>query len=83
MKRTLLDIAKRTDAFMMEKSPIHEAMRRLSKTLHTMEIPFAIAGAMAANAHGHRRTTADVDVLLSRFDLERFKEQWIGRGWVK
>ena len=47
-----------------------------------MEIPFAIAGAMAANAHGHRRTTADVDILIRREDLQRFKARHIGRGWV-
>lgn len=66
----------------MEKSPIHEAMRRLTKTLKEMDIPFAVAGAMAANAHGHKRTTADVDILIRPEDLQRFKERWIGRGWV-
>ena len=66
----------------MEKSPIHDAMHRLTKTLREMEIPFAIAGAMAANAHGHRRTTADIDILIREDDLQRFKDRWIGRGWV-
>lgn len=66
----------------MEASPIHETMRRLSKTLNEMQISFAIAGAMAANAHGHKRTTSDVDILIRREDLLRFKERWIGRGWV-
>ncbi|MEO8497369.1 MAG: hypothetical protein ABI614_20050 [Planctomycetota bacterium] len=66
----------------MEKSPIHEAMRRLTKTLAEMEIPFAIAGAMAANAHGHKRTTADVDILIRLEDLKRFKAQHLGLGWV-
>jgi hypothetical protein len=37
---------------------------------------------MAANAHGHRRTTDDVDILVRREDLKRFKDCWIGRGWV-
>jgi hypothetical protein len=37
---------------------------------------------MAANAHGHRRTTAVVDILVRREDLARFKEYWIGRGWL-
>jgi hypothetical protein len=37
---------------------------------------------MAANAHGHRRTTADVDVLTRREDLAKFKDRWIGRGWL-
>jgi hypothetical protein len=79
---TMLEIAKRVDAFMMERSPVHDTMRRLAKAFSDLEISFAIAGAMAANAHGHRRTTADVDVLLRREDLTRFKESWIGRGWV-
>lgn len=79
---TMLEIAKRVDAFMMDRSPVHDTMRRLAKAFSDLGIPFAIAGAMAANAHGHRRTTADVDVLLRREDLARFKECWIGRGWV-
>ena len=82
MKETMLDIAKRVDAFFMEKSPIHETMRRLAEALKDMKISFAIAGAMAANAHGHKRTTADVDVLMRREDLNRFKERWLGLGWV-
>jgi hypothetical protein len=79
---TMLEIAKRVDAFMMGRSPVHEAMRRFAKALSDLEISFAIAGAMAANAHGYRRTTADVNVLLRREDLTRFKDTWIGLGWV-
>ena len=71
MKETMLDIAKRVDAFFMEKSPIHDTMRRLAETLREMNISFAIAGAMAVNAHGHKRTTSDVDVLMRREDLAR------------
>jgi hypothetical protein len=66
----------------MEASPIHETMRRLSRIFDEMQIPFAIAGAMAANAHGHKRTTADVDILIRREDLLRFKAQHIGLGWM-
>ena len=66
----------------MAASPIHETMRRLSKTVGEMHIAFAIAGAMAANAHGHKRTTSDVDILIRREDLLRFKERWIGIGWT-
>ena len=79
---TMLEIAKRVDAFMMDQSPVHDTMRRLAKAFNDLEIAFAIAGAMAANAHGHRRTTADVDVLLRREDLVRFKDCWMGRGWL-
>jgi len=66
----------------MAKSPIHEAMRRLTKTFAEMQIPFAVAGAMAANAHGYYRTTADVDILIRKEDLQRFKQRYIGRGWI-
>ena len=82
MTESILQVARRADQFFMENSPIHETMRRLSKTFGEMQISFAIAGAMAANAHGHKRTTADVDILIRREDLLRFKERWIGLGWV-
>jgi hypothetical protein len=82
MTKSILDVARRADEFFMQVSPIHETMRRLSKVLQEMNIPFAIAGAMAANAHGHKRTTSDVDILIRREDLQRFKAQYIGRGWV-
>ncbi|MFM8574027.1 MAG: hypothetical protein ACKOAU_20695 [Pirellula sp.] len=82
MTESILEVAKRADRFFMEASPIHETMRRLSRIMDQMQIPFAIAGAMAANAHGHKRTTADVDILIRREDLERFKSEHIGLGWV-
>lgn len=82
MSRSILEVAKEADQFFMGTSPIHAAMKRLATTLKEMEIPFAIAGAMAANAHGHRRTTADVDILIRREDLARFKQRHLGLGWV-
>lgn len=82
MEKSLLKIAERADQFFMGTSNIHQAMRRLNNTLAEMQIPFAIAGAMAANAHGHRRTTEDIDILIRREDLTGFKERHIGLGWV-
>jgi hypothetical protein len=82
MTVSLLEIAKRADLFFMQASPIHEAMRRLTKTLNTMQLRFAIAGAMAANAHGYHRTTTDVDILIRREDLQTFKQRHSGLGWV-
>lgn len=82
ISNSILEIAKQADRFFMEASPIHETMRRLTEVLKTMDIRFAIAGAMAANAHGHKRTTADVDILIREEDLNRFKEAHRGLGWV-
>ncbi len=82
MADSMLEVARRADEFFMNASPIHHAMRRLARAMNEMQIPFAIAGAMAANAHGHRRTTADVDILIASADLARFKERHLGLGWV-
>jgi len=67
----------------MKQSPIHEAARRIAATLSGMQIPFAVVGALAANAHGHVRTTEDVDILIRPADLLIFKQTWLGRGWVE
>ena len=67
----------------MKQSPIHSAAARLAHTLEDLDIPFAIAGALAANAHGHVRTTEDVAVLLTAEGLKRFKEHCLGKGWVE
>lgn len=82
MAVSLSEVAKRVDQFFMGASPVHQAMHRLTKVLGEMQIPFAVAGAMAANAHGHQRTTADVDILIRKEDLERFKAAHLGLGWV-
>ncbi|MEL6894946.1 MAG: hypothetical protein AAFP90_02455 [Planctomycetota bacterium] len=66
----------------MKRWPIHDTMQRLKNAMSEMQISFAIAGAMATNAHGHRRTTEDVDIPIRQSDLQRFKEEWIGRGYA-
>lgn len=67
----------------MRRSPIHVAAQRIGRALGELEIPFAVAGALAANAHGHVRTTGVVDILITREGLEKFKAHWLGRGWVE
>jgi hypothetical protein len=67
----------------MKKSPIHKAADKLSKALNECNISFAIVGALAANAHGHKRTTEDVDILVTHEGLAAFKSRWLGLGWVE
>jgi hypothetical protein len=83
MKTSLSSVLERVGSFFMKRSPIHSAARRISEALSEMEIPFAIAGALAANAHGHVRTTDDVDILVRPEGLREFKQKWLGRGWVE
>jgi hypothetical protein len=81
-QESMFEIAKGIDQFFMEPSPIHDTMRKLVRAMGELKIRFAIAGAMAANAHGHKRTTADLDILNRREDLQAFKNRFFGLGWV-
>jgi hypothetical protein len=71
------------ERFFMGLDEVHKAMRKLCATLEADRIPYAIAGAMAMNAHGYQRVTTDVDVLLTREGLAAFKARHLGRGWVE
>src|SRR5579862_254926 len=53
---------------------VHQAMRRIADRLEAAGIPYAIIGGMAVNAHRHARTTADVDLLLSREGLGALRQ---------
>jgi hypothetical protein len=83
VKVALSEVLQRAGEYFMAKSPIHAAADRLARALSDINIPFAIAGALAVNAHGHMRTSEDVDVLLTPQGLALFKERWLGRGWVE
>jgi hypothetical protein len=71
LDRRLWEIA----MFFQKNDPVHQALRRLAKRLERAGISYAVMGAMAVNLHGARRTTDDVDVLLTRQGLERFRNE--------
>jgi hypothetical protein len=72
----------RIGAFFMDASPVQKAAADIARRLDDLGIDYAIAGALALAAHGVVRATEDVDVLLSREGLARFKSAWLGRGYV-
>jgi len=47
-------------------------MNRVARRLESAGIPYAIVGGMAVNAHGHPRTTGDVDLLLTSASFNAF-----------
>lgn len=69
--------------FFMGDAEVHHALRKLVSILEQEQIPYAIVGAMALNEYGYRRTTSDVDVLLTADGLSTFKARWLGRGYVE
>jgi hypothetical protein len=72
----------RIGAYFMGSAPVQEAATQIARLLSEMKIDYAIAGALCLAAHGVVRATEDVDVLIAREGLERFKETWLGRGYV-
>lgn len=79
----MAQVLREVDDFFMQRSAVHQAATAIATELRELEIPFAIAGALAANAHGHRRTTEDVDLLLTAEGLAEFKKRRLGLGWVE
>ena len=62
---------------------VQRSLARISRKLDELGVPYAVAGGMALFAHGHRRFTEDIDILVTRADLDRVHEALDGRGWVR
>jgi hypothetical protein len=77
-----MDGVTRAAEFFMGKGSVQRALEKITHLLDEARIPYAIVGAMALNEYGYRRVTEDVDLLLTREGLERFKSQYIGRGYA-
>lgn len=82
MAKAVIPRLQEMDKFYMGEASVQHAMERLVKVMEDSSIPVAIAGAMAVNFHGYVRQTSDIDILIRREDLARFKQEWLGRGWV-
>jgi hypothetical protein len=63
--------------FFQGESPVHQTMNRLAAALEKAHIPYAIVGGMAVNAHGHHRTTNDLDILLTATGLAEFRRLFV------
>ncbi|MBL8792679.1 MAG: hypothetical protein JNM56_02110 [Planctomycetia bacterium] len=59
------------------RDPATLAMRRLVKRLEKAKIVHAVMGGMAVYAHGYRRFTDDVDVLVTPQGLETFRSRFV------
>ncbi len=67
--------------FFEGRSREHRTMRRLVENLEKANIPYAIMGGMAVNAHRYERTTKDVDLLLTPAGLELFRRRFVPRSY--
>jgi hypothetical protein len=74
---------KEISLFFQGKDEVHKALRRVTRRLERAGIPYAIVGGMAVNAHKYKRTTADVDLLLTREGLDAFVEKFVTKNYTR
>ena len=66
--------------FFMGKSLLNNALRRLASDLEERGIEYSVIGAIALNQHSYRRFTEDIDLLLTKDGLNKFREELVGLG---
>jgi hypothetical protein len=74
---------KEIDMFFEGRDQVHKTMRRLVKRLERVKIAYAILGGMALPAHGYRRTTLDLDVLLTPQGFSKFQELFVPKNYSR
>lgn len=67
----------------MHDADVHRALTKIAALLDAEGIAYALVGALALNEYGYRRTTVDVDLLLTKEGLESFKTRYLGRGYLE
>jgi len=67
--------------FFMQADPVYESLRDITARLGKLGIPYAVMGGMALVAHGYRRTTEHVDVLVTKDGLAVIQQSIIGLGY--
>ena len=67
--------------FFMGEGILNETLRRVTKDLENQGIDYNVIGAVALNNHGYRRFTEDIDLLLTKEGLEKFRNELVGKGY--
>ncbi len=67
----------------MEESKVHLTLDRIAHRLEELQVDFALAGGLAVGFRGHLRLTVDVDILITAEGLARFKDRWLGCGYIE
>ncbi len=65
----------------MQKDPVYESLRAITSRLRELNVPHAVMGGMALVAHGYRRTTEDVDILVTQEGLTAIHRSVVGLGY--
>jgi hypothetical protein len=67
--------------FFMGEGILNETLRRVAKDLEAHAIDYSVIGAVALNNYGYRRFTEDIDLILTKEGLEKFRRELVGLGY--
>ena len=73
---------KEASRFLMGEGVVHQSLQKITKRLEDLRIPYAVVGGLALAAHGFKRMTDDVDVLVDPAGLKAVHEALEGLGYV-
>ena len=68
------------DRHFQKDNEVFKTLRKIARRLDELGIPYAIVGGMALDAHGYRRMTVDVDVLVTSDGLRMTRGRLEGFG---
>jgi hypothetical protein len=68
-------------AFFRGHGMLNKALLRIIADLERNGIAYAVIGAIALNQHGYQRFTVDIDLLMTKEGLQKFRDQLVGRGY--
>lgn len=78
---TFFERLRESERFHMGIGEVHKTVRALARDLEAAGIDYAIVDGMALHAHGYRRETIDVDVLVTPQGLDAFTSRLVGKGY--
>jgi hypothetical protein len=70
------------DRHFQKDDAVFKSLRKIARKLEELGVDYAIAGGMALDAHGFRRLTVDVDILVTLEGLKTIHEGLDGLGYV-
>ncbi len=82
MRRGGASALREAESFFMHDDAVHRSLKKITSKLKQLEIPYAVAGGMALVAHGYKRTTVDVDLIVGIAALARIHAELDGLGFL-
>ena len=70
------------DRHFRREDAVFQTLRKIARRLDELGVAYAVVGAMALDAHGFRRLTVDVDLLVTRESLRLIHDRLEGLGYL-